>query len=1204
MASTSAFVSCKDYDDDIQNLQTQIDTNSKAISEIQKLIQSGSVITSVDKTAGGVTVKLSNGNSFDITNGVNGNDGANGKDGVDGANGKDGSVITIGDNGNWFIDGKDTGMAAQGPQGPQGEQGPQGPQGDPGVPGADGEDAIITAHVWVLSDDLLELIEYKDGVATGKKVSIETLISNGNNQQPQIVVSAVKTNDTLVLYGVSGSATPISISLSGNLRSLVFIPKLYLDGIETIEYPWLQDTILRKDNVATTTLALTANYRLAGKKIIFTKCESGCPANGIDGSNYLPDGGGNSLALDPATGMTTLYSGQAATDNKNHLGIYGPRIPVEYHLNPANSKTEWSSDIKFNVLEPDVVYYNTRAAASALNVTSPEKYADGTALFNPNNGILTAGLQVQRPELLNARPTDLTVNEKDNTIALQVPTIADNNEKSIVTSDYALLLPTKNYIDGLVWTVQPDYAEAVTPGRLGDEDGDACGQKVHVWDNPIEALNDRDGAALELPYFDASGITLVNKLGIHVVSEDLKTRTQSVKVMTPAQMRQWGLKFEFNVVDYQIDGNVTRDGHYVKWINKEKGQLRAWNVKWDGTHADGESATSIDRMPLVQVLVKDEADNVLLDGYVLIHISKVADLNEMVDDYPAQGVYTWDLCGDMPVFVTDWSMFNDFFLTQGMDNMTKEYFDAHYTPDLLNDPSRPDLTDGDGNIGKALNVYKDTVLRGDQTAPASQLGYVYFYNNGAGATNHRFTWYLTEEEIEQLTHHENANKEITLTRYIRFNRTNNEAKYGYIYVKMTTTIKRQPMPSVKFSVKNDNYWYDAVTGADNGWSAVVFDVKEPTDGGSIAQFNRTINNTMKVYNGKSQPAIDAVGGAQGYKYYFVPKKEVVITTQSGATYTITAVNPTPTTGTGSKMLYDKYIPTNAHEYDTDDAKLNQILTTCAIDWNAGAFTNIDLWAKNNATNVYTKIATLVQNTGEIRLINNDVTCEILNAVGYKANHANIAEEMRTFVGCVANYSCGLAKIVEDRDFLVSWQRPINLDPIEDVIKVDATTNGVKINIIDLIQKKFYDWRGPVAGKMYDENQWFWAYYNINAVTVDVTRNKVLTNMHNNATAEKDYEKLSTISTAAELGVLYAGASHVNEAYKYNFNLRTNYNAADKNNALLTYMAGNKDVFGVITYYNNGENVTKFTVIIPITIHYEWGQFDTTLKLTIDRSLGN
>lgn len=56
--------------------------------------------------------------------------------------------ITIGENGNWFINGEDSGIQAQGPQGEkgepgdqgiQGEIGPQGPQGIQGPAGAKGD---------------------------------------------------------------------------------------------------------------------------------------------------------------------------------------------------------------------------------------------------------------------------------------------------------------------------------------------------------------------------------------------------------------------------------------------------------------------------------------------------------------------------------------------------------------------------------------------------------------------------------------------------------------------------------------------------------------------------------------------------------------------------------------------------------------------------------------------------------------------------------------------------------------------------------------------------------------------------------------------------------------------------------------------------------------------------------------------------------
>ena len=108
IGSTGTFTSCKDYDDDIKDLQGQIDANKTAIDKINALINSGSVITGVNKTDKGVTVTLSNGNSFDLTNGSNGTDG------------KAGSVVEIGENGNWWIDGKDTGKPSRGASGSAG----------------------------------------------------------------------------------------------------------------------------------------------------------------------------------------------------------------------------------------------------------------------------------------------------------------------------------------------------------------------------------------------------------------------------------------------------------------------------------------------------------------------------------------------------------------------------------------------------------------------------------------------------------------------------------------------------------------------------------------------------------------------------------------------------------------------------------------------------------------------------------------------------------------------------------------------------------------------------------------------------------------------------------------------------------------------------------------------------------------------------
>lgn len=68
--------------------------------------------------------------------GAKGDPGTDGKDGTDGTDGKDGITPHIGDNGNWYLGGTDTGKpsrGAAGPAGADGKDGGQGPKGDTGA---------------------------------------------------------------------------------------------------------------------------------------------------------------------------------------------------------------------------------------------------------------------------------------------------------------------------------------------------------------------------------------------------------------------------------------------------------------------------------------------------------------------------------------------------------------------------------------------------------------------------------------------------------------------------------------------------------------------------------------------------------------------------------------------------------------------------------------------------------------------------------------------------------------------------------------------------------------------------------------------------------------------------------------------------------------------------------------------------------------
>ena len=55
-ASAGTFTSCKDYDDDINNLQSQIDANAKGIEELKGLVSTGDYVTNVEKTAEGLVI--------------------------------------------------------------------------------------------------------------------------------------------------------------------------------------------------------------------------------------------------------------------------------------------------------------------------------------------------------------------------------------------------------------------------------------------------------------------------------------------------------------------------------------------------------------------------------------------------------------------------------------------------------------------------------------------------------------------------------------------------------------------------------------------------------------------------------------------------------------------------------------------------------------------------------------------------------------------------------------------------------------------------------------------------------------------------------------------------------------------------------------------------------------------------------------------
>ena len=124
VTSTGTFVSCKDYDDDIDQLRSEVVANKEAIKKLQDLMGEGKFITGVSKTEAGLVFTMSNGGAS-IT--------------IPTAEGKDGTVVTISEDGYWVLDGKKTTVKAKG------EKGDTGAAGEAGAPGKDAKSPKISS---------------------------------------------------------------------------------------------------------------------------------------------------------------------------------------------------------------------------------------------------------------------------------------------------------------------------------------------------------------------------------------------------------------------------------------------------------------------------------------------------------------------------------------------------------------------------------------------------------------------------------------------------------------------------------------------------------------------------------------------------------------------------------------------------------------------------------------------------------------------------------------------------------------------------------------------------------------------------------------------------------------------------------------------------------------------------------------------------
>ena len=657
------FVSCqKDYAPDIEDLNKKVTELTSKLSDLQTQISNGEIVTGVTSTSNGITVTTNKG-SYNLTNGKDGKDGSNGTNGKDGKDGKDGSVVKVGENGHWFIDNTDTGLAAAGTNGKDGKN------GEYYVPNA--KTGVFDKYTWNA-----EKGEY-EATPTEIKYTAPGAITAVWDEE----------NNQLVFKGIEGK-DPYTIALLAEVKSLVFMPEKYLVGVEAMVF----------DNFTFVPQVLKKGTKDSKREV------------------QVAD---STKKIDPKTGKET-----DEWIDVDPVAVQ-PAVIATYHVNPSNADLsflkEGTSDNLSFIVNPNAEYllpYETRLAASEDFAVTPIFKS-----FDAETGILTVEVQVTGTPAGFATEEEWEEyyygdgDEPQNLLSI----IALNIEKAngeYVTSDYATLM--KNDLDDLVIAFKNSFAkdnlEEVGKAkdahlRRADEagehgiseiDDEAYIDEFEAWTEGEMTLDEaRETCDISVKY-DGS-IDLKKIVAAHTVAAKLSSIIREAndvegdKELTQAELDRLGLTWEFAVVkNYrigtEIDPSLTDQADFV---TLEDGVFTPKVFTTSGIAAVG-------RTPIIRVALK-HGDDVVQYAYIKVFISDK-------EEAPFDAVYDFEdsfgfVCGKADSLLTTVQYMNE----KIYNEIKLSAKDFHTLYNKFNDDFDAKIKDDKGKVIPNVGTVEDIV---------------------------------------------------------------------------------------------------------------------------------------------------------------------------------------------------------------------------------------------------------------------------------------------------------------------------------------------------------------------------------------------------------------------------------------------------------------------------------------------------------------
>lgn len=849
-----------------------------------------------------------------------------------------------------------------------------------------------------------------------------------------------------------------------------------------------------------------------------------------------------------------------------------------YHLNP------WNADIEGATVAFISNEAKTRAGANygvndlikpvkeTLDKDSWDKTFAGvlpvefTGKFEEINALLKAGILPQ--------------------VALNYKQTVDEKEIN-VSSDWALIAPTQ-YSELIIADKTWSNHEAI----LGAWDGthektiDPAPECGHLTQDLV-ALADNFVPATHNVLWDGTlnlselvrthySYSYRNGAGVEVKSED--------KLMDDEMFEKFGLHYEFALIDYTLGNNKTSESVHVVLEKNEKGETIARPVK---VTEDGKSTNeqadkaSVGRMPIVRVLLKTADNQVAAYAYMKLLISEteVPPIHEeATEDFKVDKDFYVDCEPTDPyTYTMTWSQVENRILSSALDGKySKTTFEANWKliTDYELDNNKKVTLDGpivgeaeDGTIALQFSEPKDDKYR---EVPVGEVALV--QDNESGAHMQVLKWTITADDILAMYAADNF-KNVDPETGLNTNQLDVYVKFaGAKDVWVHFFIPAGKIHFAKASINNNktlSYWF-ALNSSASGMKETHANVTVPNTQKDDCAF---VWDILAAFDGYT--IASSIDQKNFPNFAKAAKPEFFFTTP-------TTAKPAENAEFNADAKGQWKVKGNSGaEYTLQVAADKKSVEAVAKDGKAIEATTIVKLVTPEAAPAGVE-AELIESALEYQ--QNDVAYDLLNVAGHKE-----LASLQTFTAYLQIKLVGACYdpfITDGSDYFnVKFLRPVDVEKTKNAEVQDAVDGGSKVNIMDLVS--LVDWRDQSFTSANGLNDKDGEQPEVTYVTYDTPH--YINYYEVDLVADVDNAMTDINKPEAEREVILEKAADIEKLV----NLKKNSPAC-----IFTFTPapdnkitwdGKKFVGGEIFYSNNSGNVKLFHIYVPITLNYKWGK---------------